>query len=199
MDHFLDKWSAVFRDYTPRTGTEEEGWVQRLAYSWIAYGTAVLQGGEPLAIPQSRPTTTDWTTLWSNVSPGPWLIDIVTMLMPEMGLPDGILTEAAGHDALKLPDFVKRNWQAVVRQRAERLAEIAKRDPDLSNRLRAKGLPAPLLPGKLGASLLPSLDFVTILASGKDAPEQSDPEPRASPPEAAAPRKTPRKKMVHEA
>lgn len=154
LDLFGSAWNQAITANSLTEATTPEQRVERLAFAWLAAGTAICtRSREPVRMTQldadvpwdalaQRLKTMATEAAASNAIDGSrgaeyreWLLRVLELLMPEMGLP---LRELAKR--FKPPEELSTFWRqshvVIQQRRAERLARIAEVDRDLAEQLR---------------------------------------------------------------
>jgi hypothetical protein len=152
-DRFKSAWGKAIVHENVRDATLPEMRVERLAFAWLSAGTSVVANepaiclpgiGEPVPWPdlhkqlklviQNDGDTTP--AMIDNCSE--WLVRIAELLMPEFGLPENVIVPFTKLGVFG--DFWQKNRLDILQRRAERLAELARVEPQLAEKLRTSEL-----------------------------------------------------------
>jgi hypothetical protein len=168
LDRFADAWRRVIGSDEITGESEPDRKVDRLGFAWLAAGTALINHTQPLSIPTAG-AELPWEGLADQLERtaqqigvgqhiGPyreWLLRVLELLMPEMGLPVefgspqyGAVTEFTSRESLV--GFWQENHTIIQLRRAERLALLNLVASELAETLRGweGGLAGQFIPTK---------------------------------------------------
>jgi hypothetical protein len=143
LDRFKNAWNyAIKSSYVTDSSLEQHA--ERLLFAWLVAGTVVVMHQSPVQLPKSD-AEVPWGDLVKQLDQAAncstrdcreWLLRVLELLMPEMGMQQGWCAAfRKDSDTFK---FWERDCRIRVQQRrAERLAELSKVDTELAERLRA--------------------------------------------------------------
>lgn len=147
LDRFKRAWNDAIKSKYMTSETAPERRAERLLFAWLATGTTIVMHQSSVRLPEPS-LEVPWRHLVdqldqaadeiTNRRKGPyreWLLSVLELLMPEMGLPQGVTAHFKESATLR---FWQEECRLVIQQRrAERLAALSDVDNRLAESLRA--------------------------------------------------------------
>jgi hypothetical protein len=186
-DCFRAVWNDIIRNQEVMQATAQLKTLERLAFAWISFGTAVVRRAPPLSV-TSWHEPLPWAGLIVQLAELThyvashqeatryieWLRRVAELLMPEMGLPEQVTKPFSDNRQLK--EVWIKNRLALRERRLRRLKMLHEVDPEFAEHVRTS-----LLVGEL----TPERSSVAGLAESQDSGTSTH-----TPPEPAAPQTT---------
>jgi hypothetical protein len=156
-DCFRAVWNDVIRNQEIMQATAQLQTIERLAFAWISFGTAVVRRAPPLAV-TSWHEPLPWVALIQQLEAltgyiashqegsrySEWLRRLAELLMPEMGLPEPVTKPFSESQQLK--EVWIKNRLALRERRLRRLRMLHEVDPEFAEHVRASVVIGELTP-----------------------------------------------------